>query len=59
MRFRITPGSQVAIYKQIADQIRRAVASGELAVGDSCPACACLPANWWSMRIQWPRPMQS
>ncbi len=23
MRFRITPGSQVAIYKQIADQIRR------------------------------------
>ena len=42
MRFRITPGSQVAIYKQIADQIRRAVASGELAVGDSLPSVRLL-----------------
>lgn len=42
MRFRITPGSQVAIYKQIADQVRRAVASGELAVGDSLPSVRVL-----------------
>jgi len=42
MRFRITPGSQVAIYKQIADQVRRAVASGELAVGDSLPSVRAL-----------------
>lgn len=42
MRFRITPGSQVAIYKQIADQIRRAVAKGELAVGDSLPSVRVL-----------------
>lgn len=42
MRFRITPGSQSPIYKQIADQIRRAVAKGELAVGDSLPSVRVL-----------------
>lgn len=45
MRFRITPGSQVAIYKQIADQIRRAVASGELAVGDGLPSVRVLASE--------------
>ncbi len=45
MRFRITPGSQVAIYKQIADQIRRAVVSGELEVGDSLPSVRVLASE--------------
>lgn len=45
MRFRITPGSQVAIYKQIADQIRRAVAGGELEVGDSLPSVRVLASE--------------
>lgn len=38
MQIRVIPGSNAAIYRQIADQIRRAVVSGQLAVGDPLPS---------------------
>lgn len=38
MHFRIVAGSGVPIYRQIADQIVRGIATGELAVGDSIPS---------------------
>lgn len=38
MQFRIVAGSGVPIYRQIADQIVRGIATGELAVGDSIPS---------------------
>ena len=38
MQIRVLPGSSAAIYRQIADQIRRAVVAGELAVGDPLPS---------------------
>jgi GntR family transcriptional regulator len=38
MHFRIVAGSGVPIYRQIADQIARGVATGELVVGDSVPS---------------------
>ena len=38
MQIRVIPGSHAAIYRQIADQIRRAVVSGQLAVGDPLPS---------------------
>ncbi|TWU32004.1 GntR family transcriptional regulator [Novipirellula artificiosorum] len=38
MQIRVIPGSSAAIYRQIADQIRRAVVAGELSVGDAVPS---------------------
>lgn len=42
MQIRVIPGSSAAIYRQIADQIRRAVASGQLNVGDPLPSVRAL-----------------
>jgi len=42
MQIRVIPGSSAAIYRQIADQIRRGIASGELAVGDAVPSVRTL-----------------
>ena len=42
MQIRVIPGSNAAIYRQIADQVRRAVASGELAIGDAMPSVRAL-----------------
>ena len=42
MQIRVIPGSSAAIYRQIADQIRRSIASGELAVGDAVPSVRML-----------------
>lgn len=42
MQIRVIPGSGAAIYRQIADQVRRAVASGELTVGDPLPSVRAL-----------------
>lgn len=42
MQIRVVPGSDVAIYRQIADQVRRGVATGELSVGDSVPSVRAL-----------------
>lgn len=38
MQIRVVPGSSTAIYRQIADQVRRSVAVGELSVGDPLPS---------------------
>lgn len=38
MQIRVIAGSSAAIYRQIADQIRRAISTGELAVGDPLPS---------------------
>lgn len=38
MQIRIVAGSNAAIYKQIADQISRSVAAGELEVGQMLPS---------------------
>lgn len=42
MQIRVIPGSSAAIYRQIADQVRRGVASGELAIGDAMPSVRAL-----------------
>jgi GntR family transcriptional regulator len=42
VRIRVIPGSSAAIYRQIADQVRRAVVSGELEIGDSVPSVRVL-----------------
>lgn len=42
MRIRVIPGSSAAIYRQIADQIRRGIAAGELSIGDSVPSVRAL-----------------
>ena len=42
LEIRITPGSPTAIYRQIVDQIRRAVASGVHKVGDQLPSIRVL-----------------
>jgi len=42
MQIRVIPGSSAAIYRQIADQIRRGIASGELAIGDAVPSVRTL-----------------
>ena len=39
---RITPGSSVPIYRQIVDQVRFAVAGGDLAQGDQLPSVRAL-----------------
>ena len=38
----ISTGSNVPIYRQIVDQVRRAIASGDLAVGDQLPSVRVL-----------------
>ncbi len=42
MQFRVIPGTNTAIYRQIVDQIRRAIATGELHVGDAVPSVRTL-----------------
>ena len=42
VQIRVVPGSSAAIYSQIADQIRRGIASGELSVGDAVPSVRAL-----------------
>lgn len=42
MQIRVVPGSSAAIYRQIADQIRRGIASGQLAIGDPVPSVRAL-----------------
>ncbi len=42
MQIRVIPGSSAAIYRQIADQVRRAVVSGELEIGDAMPSVRAL-----------------
>ncbi len=42
MQFRVIPGTNTAIYRQIVDQIRRAIATGELHVGDAVPSVRAL-----------------
>ncbi len=38
LRLKTTPGSAVPIYRQIVEQIRAAIARGELASGDALPS---------------------
>ena len=38
MRFQITPGSSASLYQQIIDQVQRAIAGGQIAVGDELPS---------------------
>lgn len=38
MQIRVIAGSSAAIYRQIADQIRRAISTGELSMGDPLPS---------------------
>jgi GntR family transcriptional regulator len=40
--FHINPGSNTPIYQQIIDQVRRAVTTGRLAVGDPLPSVRAL-----------------
>ena len=42
MKFRIVAGSSTSIYRQIADQVARAVANGDLAVGEPLPSIRAL-----------------
>ena len=45
MRIQITTGSSVPIYRQVVDQIRHAVATGNLAVGASLPSVRALASE--------------
>lgn len=38
MQINITPGNSLSIYRQITDQIKRAVATEKLAIGDGLPS---------------------
>ena len=38
MQINITPGNSLSIYRQITDQIKRAVATEKLAIGDALPS---------------------
>lgn len=42
LSFALSPGSEVPIYRQITDQVRLAVATGRLAVGDPLPSVRAL-----------------
>ena len=42
MNFAISTGSKIPIYKQIADQVRLAVVTAKLAVGDQLPSVRAL-----------------
>ncbi len=42
MKFRIVAGSSISIYRQIADQVARAVATGDLPVGEPLPSVRAL-----------------
>ncbi len=42
LEFRISTGSSVPMYRQIADQVRRAVARGKLAAGECLPSVRSL-----------------
>lgn len=42
LRFKITTGSNIPIYRQLADQVRMAVAGGSLNTGDQLPSVRAL-----------------
>lgn len=42
LRIQITTGSSHPIYRQVVDQIRQAVGSGKIAVGDALPSVRAL-----------------
>ena len=42
LRIQITTGSSLPIYRQVVDQIRGAVATGKLAIGDPLPSVRAL-----------------
>lgn len=42
MRLEIVPGTGVSLYRQIVDQIRRAIEVGEMAAGEELPAIRVL-----------------
>lgn len=42
MKFRVVAGSSISIYRQIADQVARAVATGDLPVGEPLPSVRAL-----------------
>ena len=42
LRIQITPGSSLPLYRQVVDQIRGAVATGKLALGDPLPSVRSL-----------------
>ncbi len=45
LRIQVTPGSSLPIYRQVVDQIRGAVATGKLAVGDPLPSVRSLASE--------------
>lgn len=45
LRIQITTGSSLPIYRQVMDQIRGAVATGKLAVGDPLPSVRALASE--------------
>ncbi|MCA9219843.1 MAG: GntR family transcriptional regulator, partial [Planctomycetales bacterium] len=38
IEFKITPGGNRPIYQQVVDQVRAAIVSGELSIGDPLPS---------------------
>lgn len=42
MRIRVTTGSTIPIYRQVIDQLRQAVATGKIKVGDAAPSVRAL-----------------
>ncbi len=45
LRIQIITGSKVPLYRQVVDQIRSAIASGKLTVGDTLPSVRTLAAE--------------
>ncbi len=45
LSIKITTGGKVPIYRQVVDQIRSAIATGKLAVGDSLPSVRALASE--------------
>ena len=48
--FSINPGSPEPIYRQLVEQLRRRVASGQLVAGQEIPRCASWRRRWPSIR---------
>jgi GntR family transcriptional regulator len=42
LEFRVTTGSNIPIYRQIVDQVRKAIATGSLATGEQLPSVRAL-----------------
>jgi GntR family transcriptional regulator len=45
LRFHITPGNPTPIWRQIVDQVRAAIASGELSAHDALPSVRAVAAS--------------